>query len=371
MLKLKLRGEKWHVTGRFNGQSYRKSTGFDKSEKAAAEDYLAKLQARLVEERIHGERRAVTFAECADHYSDGGGEDTFLDPLIEELGDKKMHEITGADLQRVCKKRYPKCKPASWRRFVYTPVSAIYRKCAADELCDLKIFKAPDVKTPPVDPAPEEWLSQFIRAAVDGTNKHGKSLRNGKKIAALVLCMSFTGARVGEAVRLLPSDLEEIEIGGREKERIWYATLRMTKTGLPRRVALHPVVVAAIGAIGKSDGEGEGDGGKDGEKTEKPLFGVANRWAANQAIKRICVRAKIPYYSSHKLGRHAFAKRLLDEGHTLAMVQEAGGWLSFGAVSRNYKHLEKSAANKAVLEVRTKLTHNQSVETEKTDRTAA
>ncbi|MBY0562213.1 tyrosine-type recombinase/integrase, partial [Hyphomicrobium sp.] len=78
-------------------------------------------------------------------------------------------------------------------------------------------------------------------------------------------------------------------------------------------------------------------------------FGYAARWSVNQAIERVCQSAKLKYYSSHKLGRHAFAARLLESGGTLKEVQEAGGWASIQIVADTYGHLEEQAVYQAVL----------------------
>src|SRR5690606_32582557 len=110
------------------------------------------------------------------------------------------------------------------------------------------------------------------------------------------------------------------------------------KTGRSRMVRLHPLVVEAMAELEMKSG--------------KPIFGYADRWSANQAIKRVCDRAGLKFLSTHKIGRHSFAKRLLDNGYTLAMVQDAGGWLSMGAVSRNYRHLEKTYAQQAAATVK-------------------
>lgn len=59
---------------------------------------------------------------------------------------------------------------------------------------------------------------------------------------------------------------------------------------------------------------------------------------------------KLPHYPKHKLGRHASAARLLDRGHTLKEVQEAGGWSakSMALVARVSGHLEQSKIEGAV-----------------------
>ncbi len=78
------------------------------------------------------------------------------------------------------------------------------------------------------------------------------------------------------------------------------------------------------------------------------VFGYAARWSVNQAIERTCKRAQAPYMSSHRIGRHAFAARLLRDGHSLKLVQEAGSWKAALMVSDHYGHLEKSQISAAI-----------------------
>ncbi len=52
--------------------------------------------------------------------------------------------------------------------------------------------------------------------------------------------------------------------------------------------------------------------------------------------------------SSHRIGRHAFPARLLRDGHSLKLVQEAGGWKAARMVSDHYGHLERSQISAAI-----------------------
>ena len=91
------------------------------------------------------------------------------------------------------------------------------------------------------------------------------------------------------------------------------------------------------------------------------VFGYAGRWSVNQAIERACQRAGVPYLSSHKVGRHAFAARLLRAGHSLKLVQEAGGWRVARMVSDHYGHLERSQISAAIKASGTNLTQRNIV----------
>jgi integrase len=96
------------------------------------------------------------------------------------------------------------------------------------------------------------------------------------------------------------------------------------------------------------------------------VFGYAARWSVNQAIERACARAQAPYMSSHRIGRHAFAARLLRDGHSLKLVQEAGGWKAARMVSDHYGHLERSQISAVIKNSGTNLTQRPTARWSKT-----
>jgi integrase len=148
-----------------------------------------------------------------------------------------------------------------------------------------------------------------------------------------VLFLTLTGARVQEAC-----DLRHPDVSLARAEVI----LRHTKNGSSRRVKLAPVLMQALEMLLAEDGA-----------PEDRVLGYGSRWSVNTAIRRACARAKIPYLSSHIVGRHAFAARLLGEGHSLRLVQEAGAWRTARMVSDHYGHLERSHVDNAVVGVAT------------------
>ena len=134
---------------------------------------------------------------------------------------------------------------------------------------------------------------------------------------AAILLMSFTAARASEACRLLEEDIDW-------EERT--AELRLTKNGDPRVVPLSGLLSEALHKL---------------KGTKGPVFGFKTRHSLN--------------LTSHEVGRHAFAARLLGQGYTLKQVQEAGGWKSYRMVAEVYGHLEKSSVHDAMRAADTKL----------------
>ena len=85
-------------------------------------------------------------------------------------------------------------------------------------------------------------------------------------------------------------------------------------------------------------------------KGRNPFFGCRDRFHLNRMIARACKRAGVPPITSHKIGRHSFAARLLAQGLSLKAVQQAGGWSedSIAMLAKHYGHLEQSALDAAV-----------------------
>lgn len=318
MLNLTQRGRIWHIAGTLRGKRYRESTGTDS--RPHAEAILAQRQNEILDREVFGEKRTALFAEAVVLYVNGGGEARFLRPLLDRWGGRRIEEITASEVAQAAQDLYPGRTAATLDRQLYTPVNAVLRKAAKAGLAELKAFDRPKVRRKPVVIPDENWLWSFLPQAKP-------------RLQAIVLFMSFTAARVGEACRLKWSDIDF----ARKK-----ALLGITKNGKPREVALAPIVIDALLALKRGDGA---------------VFGFAARWSVNQALERACKRGGLPYFSSHKIGRHAFAARLLKAGHSTRLVQVAGGWSNIGIVAEHYGHLEQSDVDHAVMSVGTNSPH--------------
>lgn len=314
-LKLFRRGKVWYVRGTIRGHRYDESTGT--SSKPHAEAHRVNREREILDGEYLG-TKATLFAEAALLYMEKGGEARFLAPLIERWGASRLVDITPAEVSRFARERYAEFKPATVKRQLYTPLAAVMRAAHRANLAPLVTFEAPRVKRDPVAYADDTWLEQFFQAA-------------HFRVAAIVLFMTLTGARVSEACRLTPAD---VDIERAE------AILRMTKSGKSRRLSLAPVLVDALRRCIAETAE-EIDG-------SVRVFGYAQRYSVNQAIERVCEKAGIVYLSSHKVGRHTFAARLLRNGASLKLVQDAGGWATIQIVSEVYGHLEQQAIDEAV-----------------------
>ena len=187
----------------------------------------------------------------------------FISRLNAHFGNWCMTDIQQADVVAFYKATYPRCGPHGLDRQVFTPLIAIWRRAAKANLCEMRLFERPEKPDrKPINPPDDTVIAKLIPQC---------SLR----LAAAVLLVMFTGARVSEACRLT------------EKAIDWArgeATLLRTKNGKTRVVPLAGVVLDAMKKL---------------KGTEGPFFG----FSLNQALTRACKRAGLDRMTSHKVGR--------------------------------------------------------------------
>lgn len=340
-LKLEKEGKIWYVRGSLNGRRVRESTRTHRRD--LAEAHLRKIQ-KDIEDRVYHSKK--TLSEAIAIYVEKGGEKRYLHLIHERFGKDALSDITPEAVSRFALETFGHMKASSIRRQYYTPLNAVMKAAHQAGMCPLVRFKPPKVERVMRSYATAEWLRTFHSYA-------------WPQISIFVLFTSSTAARVTEACNLTLRDID-FERG--------YVILRMTKNGSGRSISVPKNLLGYI--LQWVDMENARRRGmKKGAKAEiamdEPVFCYSSRWSVNQAIERVCDRVNIamgalvmegnkkvwltepmfPYHSSHNVGRHAFAARLLAEGRSLKFVAEAGGWKSIQIVSENYGHLERSAVD--------------------------
>lgn len=318
MLELKRRGKKgiFYIFGTLGGERIRESTKTASEPHAQAK--LAKRQCEILDRLTFGEERTSTFDEAVDlHLTKKEGtiqpyDAKYIKALSDKFGTWRIADITELEVSKWAKLTYPRCGPKGLNRQVYTPLIAILHRAAAAKMCLVPTFTRPEEPDRVmVNPAKDSEIAGLLPCCTD-------------RLQACTLLMSFTAARASEACRL-----HEDDIDWEERK----ATLRLTKNGTPRVVPLAGLVFEALWKLRGRKGQ---------------IFGFKTRHSLNQALERACKRAKLRVMTSHEVGRHAFAARLLGQGYTLKQVQEAGGWKSYKMVADTYGHLEKSAVHDAM-----------------------
>lgn len=248
-----------------------------------------------------------TFAAAAASYVQHGGEARFLRRLIDRFGQDPVTEITPMMIRTAALELCPDVSPATRNRSVVTPARAVLYH--AHELgwrmpARVRLFRAP--KTRKVEPASRRWLERFIEQCDADNLPH---------VAACVLFMNLTGARVSEAINLL---------GGHVDLRRKTALLVKTKTDVNSLRYMPDHLVERIRDL---------DVGPD-----ERVFRYRCRYSVNERISAICDRAGLPRKSSHAVGRHAFATNALNAGVSVRVAMDAGGWKSSTIFLETYTH---------------------------------
>lgn len=322
-LKLVRRGKSpnYYLRGTVRGISVFETTGTN--DLKAAEAIRIKREHDVLDRSIFGVAATATFAEAAVSYLEEGGEPRFLGAYDEETGEWSLlighfgntvvGKIKQADVDIAALAIYPNAQAATRKRQVYVPVSAVLRHAARKGWCPLPSFKHPRVKRSVTKWSTPERLGQLLPHCPP-------------KLRRLVVFLTYTGARISEALRL---DWEaDVALDRRT------AIIRRTKNGNPRTVQLPPPLLAELEAVPVEQRKGK-------------VFDWAARKAVYGPLKRACKRAGVEYLPPHQQGRHTFATWLRTYvGIDLIGLKEAGGWESLSMVER-YAHVMPNESAKA------------------------
>lgn len=315
-----------HATGTVQGRRIRQSLGT--RDEAQAEEARAALEARVWRQGLYGDETVRTFEEAALSYLEAGGEGRFLTPLIVHFRGVLLSSIKPGHVREAGRKLYPKASPATQRRQAITPTVAVINHghekgwCGAMRVKDKR--KAPKPKRRAVD-----------RAYIDAIRERCLTRKYpNPHLAAMMLFFHQTGARMSDAIGLLPEDVD-LEAGT--------ATVHQTKNGEPREIALTSEIIADLRGLRPREGR---------------VFGYANKRGVYRALQAICREAGVPYLGTHQPGRHSFATALDALGFTSAAIAEAGGWKSVRLVAETYTHPESASRRAAAaLDIGNILTH--------------
>jgi integrase len=333
-LKIKPRGKAktlW-IVGSLLGERIRESTRT--SDRRTAEALLIKVAKKIQDRAVNGPSSTYTFAEAVEFYcrrmDPKPKQAYYIQRLLEYWGEWRCQDITQDAVIDYEKIRCPnKVTAGTLKRAIYGPMSAILNLAADNNLCPrVKLIK-PKVDPKRVLPAPEEHIQALLDCSMPAW------------LRSVVLILTFHGIR--------PSDLKRL----RWEHVSWsnnIITFIQTKNGNPHSVRMHPEVREAMLAHFTSCGafEGRSDPVFPKLQVPEPAMNI------NQYLRTICKNNGLMFYSTHKIGRHAFATRLLNSGARLKDVQEGGGWADIEVLNDRYGHLEKSHVDEIVAAARIK-----------------
>ena len=241
----------------------------------------------------------ITFDQAAASYIEHGGDNRYLPRIVEYFRGRPLASIYPFDIQQMAKTLYPDVLNSTRNRQALTPARAVivhgYERGWCNPIRLRKFKEDPPTRKMPASPA---WLHAFARQCARDNLPH---------LAALVLFMAQTGARVSEAVEL---KWTEVDLTNRR------VVLLRTKTGVnsPRTLTDELVMRMHQLQIGRQDHEA--------------VFRYTCRHSVNERIKAVCGRAEISYKSSHACGRHSFATNAIDNGIDIKTAMQTGGWAS-------------------------------------------
>jgi integrase len=249
--------DNWYVRGTDSaGREIFRST--KTKDKEAAKAILVKHQARLLEERVHGKIATTAFDEAARAYIKNGGDGTYLvrktadgtlKGLIPYFGEKLMKDITQEQLDKAA---IELCRPGASRetliRNVYTPFVAVWRFAAAAsrKWAEPRQWERPKKKT--------KGTGIVVAARRAGTKPIGYE-RAWQFVSAMspapamvMTTLFYTGMR---PIELFALECQDVNVDGR------WITVRFSKTGEPRGVPMHEILVPMLTALKSRGGHAE------------------------------------------------------------------------------------------------------------------
>ncbi len=261
----------------------------------------------------HVRNDVITFTTGAESYLRHGGEARYLPPILEHLGERPIASITPFDIRQMAVEMLPIQSNATRNRQALAPARAVMIHSYERGWCPL--MRLPRFKQEPPrrkTPASIPWLQIFVRQCDIDKLPH---------LAALVMFMSLTGARISEAVNLR---WHEVDLMQRR------VMLLKTKTAKHSPRSLTDALAKRLLALGGSD------------DPERHVFRYTSRYSVNERIAAVCNRAGISYKSPHLCGRHSFATNAMAMGADLREAMDAGGWKSSGIFIETYVHVHEA-----------------------------
>jgi integrase len=211
-----------YLRGSVRGHRVYETTGT--ADPAAAEALRIRKEKELLDRSIYGERVTRSFAAAALAYMEAPGatlrEGRFIFPLVDALGQMTLEQITQERLDEYVARRFKGRAPSTILRNVITPVTTVLNFAARRKWCDAPSFDRPKQPAGRKRWATYEEAGRLINAA-------------SPHIQRLIIFLLWTGARMGEAMALEWSDIDD--------EQGWLV-FRDTKRGEDRGVPLFPAL---------------------------------------------------------------------------------------------------------------------------------
>lgn len=314
--KYPARSPYWYVRGTVAGIRLCESTGT--TDRDQAEAYRIKREGEVYKAGALGIEKPGTFAGAVRAYLEGGGEKRFLTRLVHYFKEAPLPKIGQAAIDKAAAELYPGTKASTRVRQVYTPMATVLNHAAKTGIPGAAYIRLdkPKVEKVAVQRANADHLALLLPAC-------------SANLKAWVLVSSDTGLRASEMIRQRPPHY---------RTRPGWIDIGRTKNDEPALVPLSQASIDAVGAVMPQD-------------DAAPVFGYETVQGVNSALRRASKRAGVPYLSTHKIGRHTFAGRILDAGYDIKTLKEAGRWKKLQIVDETYGHMEQRAVHEIMVSV--------------------
>jgi integrase len=334
-LTLKRRGSIWWIRGTVRGVNCYETTGT--ADKALAEEFRANREAELYRSAIFGQRATVSFQRAAlsylEHEPRSNAQRSYIARLVQHFGSTPLarikQEAADAAVAAILKQD---AAPATKRRNVLGPLTAILNHAARREWCDRPNFDLPTVPQSRVDwMTPAEYLSLEHASA-----PHLRPLNRFR-----VCC----GARLGETLIL---DWQQVDLTA---GHVLFLPDE-TKSEKLRRAALTPSAIAALASLPHRKGRVFLRPGQRKDSSMEPYADTEGLWGGQikTAWNGACRRAGLgewvgegekrtfkKFFTPHDL-RDTWASWFYAVSKDALLLRDEGGWADLDMVEI-YAHL--------------------------------
>lgn len=307
----------FYVRGTVRGIRCFETTGT--SDKTQAEAYRAKREADLYEESLYGKRAVVSFQRAALNYLEFETRLTrtkdYIGRLAKHFGPMPLAKIDQLAAEKaVSALLKPDAAPATKRRCIYVPLTAVLNHANKRGWCERPRFDLPKIPA-----GKTRWLTPAeVLTLVEQAAPHLK---------VLLLFLACTGARMSEAIDL---DWNDVDLPAAK------VVFRMTKNSTPRAATLPTAAVLAL--AGLPGRKGPVFRRADGEPYANRLREYGGQ--IKRGWQGACKRAGIVGATPHDL-RHSWASWFYAVSKDPMLLKAEGGWKSLDMVER-YAHLMPS-----------------------------
>ena len=252
----------------------------------------------------------------------------YLLKIVPELGNQPCAQITPRAVRALAKQLYPDASTDTWLRQVITPVKAVINAAHDAGKCPpirIKAFSTAErieqdkarnkLSRPEKQPGSWDWIDQFSRHA-------------SPYLVALAEFMFETGARIGQAVALLPQDIDLKRL----------RVMMPASKGHPAQwVSISPEMAIRLANLPPKQPKDR----RRGTIMEHRVFGYAGHNGPLKAWRTACAKAGIDYLPPHSAGRHGFYTELrVRQGLDPITAAKAGRWSDPALPDRIYAHNE-------------------------------